>query len=122
MAENSSRNRERQYLQIFPRILKSLDILNESQRMKRIMDKVKVVPTKRQPPNLKALLTKSNYSRQEMTGGVSKCGKNCANCPYMIEGETIKMENGEDFRIHEQLTCRSQNVIYAMFCAGCDAT
>ena len=61
--------------QIFPRILKALDILNESPRMKRIMDKVTVVPSKRQPPNLKALLTKSNFATDETKGGVKKCGK-----------------------------------------------
>ena len=33
-----------------------------------------------------------------------------------------QMENGECFRIQERLSCQSQNVIYVMFCAGCDAT
>ena len=108
--------------QIFPRILKALDILNESPRMKRIMDDVTVVPSKRQPPNLKALLTKSNYSTTEKTGGVKKCGKNCATCPYLMEGEVIQMENQLVFHIQENLTCQSRNVIYVMFCSGCDAT
>ena len=39
----------------------------------------------------------------------------------MIEGDFIQMENRETFYIKENLTCRSQNVIYVMFCAGCDA-
>ena len=77
--------------QIFPRILKALDILNESPRMKQIMDAATIVPSKRQPPNLKSILTKSNFSTQEKKGGVMKCGKNCANCPYMIEGDEIQM-------------------------------
>ena len=107
--------------QIFPRILKALDILNESPRMKQIMDAATVVPSKRQPPNLKSILTKSNFSTQEKKGGVMKCGKNCANCPYMIEGDEIQMEKGETFRVQENLSCRSKNVIYVMFCAGCNA-
>ena len=89
--------------------------------MKRVMDQVTVVPSKRQPPNLKSLLTRSNFSREQKKGGVSKCGKNCANCPYMIEGEAVQMEHGETFHIQENLSCRSQNVIYVIFCAGCDA-
>ena len=80
---------------IFPRILKALDILNESPRMKQVMDSATVVPSKRQPPNLKTLLTKSNFTSEEKKVGVTKCGKNCANCPYMIEGEMIQMERGE---------------------------
>ena len=81
-----------------------------------------VVPSKRQPPNLKSLLTKSNFSRREKTGGVQKCGKNCATCPYMIEGASIRMENGKNFCIQENLSCQTQNVIYVMFCAGCDSS
>ena len=47
--------------------------------------------------------------------------KNCANCLYMIEEDFIQMENREIIYIKENLSCRSQNVIYVMFCAGCDA-
>ena len=90
--------------------------------MKQIMDGASLVPSKRQLPNLKALLTKSIFTRQEKKGGVTKCGKNCATCPYMIEGKSIRMENGDDFIFQENLTCRSQNVVYVMFCAGCDST
>ena len=108
--------------QIFPRILKALDIMNDSPRMKQIMDKVTVVPSKRQPPNLKSLLTRSNYSTVAKKGEVKKCGKNCATCPYMIEGDFVQMENGEVFHFQETLTCHTKNVVYAMFCAGCDAT
>ena len=107
---------------IFPRILKALDILNESPRMKKIMDNVTVVPSKRQPPNLKSLLTKSNFSQTEKKGEIKKCGKDCATCPFMIEGELLQMENGEIFHIRDSLTCQTKNVIYVMFCNGCDAT
>ena len=53
---------------------------------------------------------------------VKECGKNCATCALMIEGEFVQMENGEIFHFQETLTHHSKNVVYAMFCAGCDAT
>ena len=96
--------------------------MNESPRMKKIMDNVTVVPSKRQPPNLKSLLTKSNFSQTEKKGEIKKCGKDCATCPFMIEGELLQMENGEIFHIRDSLTCQTKNVIYVMFCNGCDAT
>ena len=40
----------------------------------------------------------------------------------MIEGDFVQMENGEVFHFQETLTCHTKNVVYAMFCAGCDAT
>ena len=78
---------------VFPRILNCLAILNESPRMKNIMDNAKIISSQRQPPNLKSILTQSNFSSQEKEKGISKCGDPlCGNCPYMMEGRSIQME------------------------------
>ena len=68
------------------------------------------------------LVTKSNYTATQKTGEVKKCGRNCATCPYLIEGSVIQMEHGEVFHIQEKMTCLTENVIYIMICRGCDAT
>ena len=34
----------------------------------------------------------------------------------------VQMGNGENFKIQQNLNCRSENVVYVMFCAGCDAS
>ena len=87
------------------------------------MGNVQVISSQRQPPNLKTLLTQSNFSSVEKERGVTKCGDPlCGNCPYMIEGQTIEMENGETFQIQEKMNCKTKNVIYLLVCAHCKRT
>ena len=94
-------------------------ILNESAKMKAIMEQRKIVPSKRQPPNLKLILTKSKFTLHAAPGGVKKCNDPCcANCEYMIEGDSIVMENGEIFQIKTEMTCQTANLIYVIFCRG----
>ena len=84
-----------------------LATLNESPRMKHIMDNAKIMSSQRQPPNLKSILTPSNFSSQEKEKGISKCGDPlCGNCPYMMEGRSIEMENGDLFEIQGKLNCK----------------
>ena len=47
--------------------------------------------------------------------GMSKCGTNCTACPYVREGKRIKI-NGKEWKINQKLTCKSYNVVYAIFC------
>lgn len=85
------------------------------------METTKLIPSKRQPPNLKMILTNSRFSLTDTTGGIKKCNHPCCeNCGYMIEGESIVMENGDLFEIKEQMTCQTRNVIYVIFCNGCN--
>ena len=105
---------------IFQRVIGCTSILNESAKMKAIMEQKKIVPSKRQPPNLILILTKSKFSLQATSGGVRKCNDPCcANCEYMIEGDSITVENGDIFHIKTEMTCQTANVVYVIFCRGC---
>ena len=100
-----------------------LATLNESPRMKHIMDNAKIMSSQRQPPNLKSILTQLNFSSQEKEKGISKCGDPlCGNCPYMMEGRSILMENGDLFEVQEKMNCKTKNVIYVLVCANCNRT
>ena len=107
--------------QIYQRVVSCLTILDESAKMKNILEHRRVVPSKRQPPNLKAILTKSKFSSRPDSGKVEWCNDPCcANCEYLIEGDSILMENGELFHIKTEMTCQTSNVIYVIFCRGCN--
>ena len=107
--------------QIYQRVVSCLTILDESAKMKNILEHRRVVPSKRQPPNLKAILTKSKFSSRPDSGKVERCNNPCcANCEYLIEGDSILMENGELFHIKTEMTCQTSNVIYVIFCRGCN--
>ena len=110
---------------IYSRVLDCLKILDESRKMKHIMQDTNVVPSLRQPPSLKLLLVKSYFSLQDQVHEVKGCrDEKCALCKnkQIIEGSSVKMENGFTFNIKESMTCKTKNVVYALFCQGCTRT
>ena len=44
--------------------------------------------------------------------GMIKCGKSCANCPYVKEGKIIKINKDENWIINKQVNCETYNCIY----------
>ena len=51
---------------------------------------------------------------------MKKCNDpRCLNCAYLIEGTSIVMENGELVHVRREMTCKTLNVIYVIFCQGC---
>ena len=110
---------------IFSRIQECLKILNESPKMKMIMDSSSLVPSRRQSPNLKLLLTNSYFSLSQKEHFVSKCNDtrhNCQCCSNIVEGNCVEMEDGEVFTIHQSMNCKTENVIYVLFCNNCPKT
>ena len=89
--------------------------------MKRVLQSSKLIPSKRQPPNLGNLLVKAKFSNSDAKCGSFKCGdKRCANCEYMNECNTIRITStGRTFRIMKHMTCKSENVLYIITCKGC---
>ena len=110
---------------IFPRISSCLKILDESPKMKFIMSQTTPIPSRRQPPNLKLLLTSSNFTMQDKEHSVTKCNDtrhNCQCCENIVEGNNIEMENGDIFVIQQSMNCKTENVVYVLFCMGCKKT
>ena len=80
----------------------------------------KQIKSKRQPANLKRMLTKARFDEQEQEHTVSKCERsNCGLCPHLLEGNTFSFTNGKSFTIKTSMSCDVQNVIYVMRCCGC---
>ena len=44
-----------------------------------------------------------------------KCGEDCTACPYIRTGKRIKI-NGIEWKINQDLHCKSYNIIYALVC------
>ncbi len=101
----------------------ALTILEGSDRMRPIMENTKIISSKRQPPNLKRILTSAKFSRTDNSFSVTKCGsKLCKCCLNILEGDSITPENGEIFHVKANMDCTSRNVIYLMKCCGCHKT
>ena len=73
----------------------------------------------RKCPSLGSKLTASEYKPKQKTAictrGISKCGQ-CSYCPWVLEGTTFKLPNGETFKPTFQATCTTKGVIYLMLC------
>lgn len=90
---------------------------------KEIFKDAKLIKSKRQPSNLKNLLTRAKLTNKKEQG-VSKCGKSrCKLCTELIEGDTFKFEHtNEIFNIKSKMNCATLNCIYVIKCQGCTST
>jgi hypothetical protein len=104
--------------EIFGVLKNGIDALKNDSVMNRALANTRIIKCKRQPPNLKRLLTKSTFTSHEPQ--VSKChDSRCALCNYIIEGNSFNF-NGKLFKIKTSMSCDVKNVIYVLVCTGCN--
>ena len=104
---------------MFRVIMDNMPILQEDEKMRNILSKHKIMKSKRQPYNLKRLLTKAKFTSND-TCEVRKCTRpNCGLCTYLLVGNSFAFNCGMNFKIHENMSCDVKNVIYVMKCRGC---
>ena len=105
--------------EIFKAITENMPILQEDETMREILSNYKIIRSKRQPYNLKRLLTKAKFTPNN-TCEVKKCTQpRCGLCIHLLERNTFKFNCGVNFKVHEDMTCEVKNVIYVMKCRGC---
>ena len=107
---------------IFPVVKNKCEELKQrSCRMKEILDKHTLINSKRQPKNLKRLLTFSKFDSICSIPKVSKCNTpRCGTCNMIIECSTFTFRNGFVFTVRANMNCKSRNVIYAIICDNCN--
>ena len=100
----------------------TLDVLQSDNRMNETLKSNKVIISRRQPSNLKSLLTRAKFcSDIDTNGGSSKCqDKRCGTCPFLRETDHIEIKStGESFKIKTSMNCKSKNLLYIITCHGC---
>jgi hypothetical protein len=97
-------------------------LLQGADKTKRVFKDRNILRSKRQPPNLKRLLTNSKLDKP-LCGTVSKCeDSRCSLCHSIIEGSKFDFLNcGKTFVVKENMNCNTKFCIYAMKC-GCGKT
>lgn len=76
--------------------------------------------SKRQPANLKNILTNAKFVLNEKFG-VFKCETpRCKLCTIIITGNTFLFKNNITFNIKSHMTCNTLNCIYVIKCNGCN--
>ncbi|CAC5388550.1 unnamed protein product [Mytilus coruscus] len=97
----------------------NLSILGQDEKMRRFINSETLLQSKRQPQNLKRLLTRARFD-QKRTFSVSKCrDSRCGACPYIHVGKRMYIPNGVSLFTNEDITCKSENLIYCIKCNGC---
>ena len=87
--------------------------------MRTILNKTKVIKSKRQLPNLKRLLVKSEFKEINILPSVCKCNEpRCRLCNYIIEGSSLKLNN-KVFHAKENMNRKVKNVLYVLICNNC---
>ena len=103
-----------------PIIKSSVPILEQSDVMKKGLSKSKLIPSSRQPKNLKQILCTSKYTTTNDVTGVTKCDKpRCGTCPLIVTNSEFVFNNRKCFSVKSDMNCRSKNVILVLTCAGC---
>jgi hypothetical protein len=79
----------------------------------------------RRQPNLRNLLIKSKvpapidrYPKRKLKG-MTSCGKQCPACPYILEGNKVKIDEKSTWNIEKKFSCESFNIIYLLNCNKC---
>ncbi|XP_071172172.1 uncharacterized protein [Mytilus edulis] len=95
--------------------------LHKSERMDKVLQKKKIINSKRQSKSLKRYLTSSKFDFNETVPIVKKCtDKRCMTCPNLIEESSIYFKNGKHFTVRQNMSCKSSNVIYSLICSNCE--
>ena len=83
-----------------PEICHNKAILLRGERLKTLFSKKTFLKSKRQPPNLKKLLTKAKFSNKNETKfTVTKCKElRCGLCKYLKEGSSFNFK-GKQFNV-----------------------
>ena len=82
--------------------------------------KTGLIHSKRQPPNLKRLLARTNSFKKPHKSVRSCKEKKCGLCIHghenILEGESLRLKNGKVLRPNRLITCSSGNLVYCIVC------
>ena len=96
-------------------------LLSNSQKMEKILSKSNFINSRRQPKNLRKILTTSRFDSADVVPKVSKCGDSrCLTCTNIIEGSAIDITPSDKFVVRQNMNCDSKYVIYVIICSGCN--
>ena len=109
--------------EIYPDIKQLKTILHRNNELHEVFKNKVFLKSKRQPPNLKRLLTKAKFTNNinnDCQCNVTKCNEpRCGLCKYIKEGPSIHFKD-KLFTVKDNMSCKAKNVIYVIQCRGCN--
>ena len=105
-------------------VKQSFNVLKCSSSLKTKLKNKKVIISKRQPPNLRTILTKARFNENTEQATVKKCkNAKCKLCKIIIEGNNFHFSSVNlTFTIKTNMNCNVKYCIYAILCSNCKYT
>ena len=66
-------------------------------------------------------IAEHNQFQDNKQSGTQKCEKKCVICKYMKVGTLHKSLSGKEFVFNDKIDCRTNNLIYGIYCDKCGA-
>ena len=105
---------------IFQEAKKNFNIIERDLELQKTIPKSDLLHSRRQPPNLKKLLTKAEFKSTSEKYTVSTCGDpRCGTCPFLKTGPSINFKCGKSFTVNDNMSCKSKNLLYCITCNTC---
>ena len=100
--------------------MKNLEEIENKDKIKEILDTIKIIKSQRQPKNMKKILTSSTFGNDTIQGATKCKNKRCKICDMIIEYKSYTFKNPETkFKINKNLSCNSKKVVYIIECNEC---
>ena len=105
--------------EVFGILIANMNIFKHDDTINRIMKNTKFIKVKRQLPNLRRILMKSEFNENNTPPCVSKCNEPRSGlCKSIIEGSCLKLKE-KTFHVKENMNCTVRNDLYVLICNGC---
>ena len=105
---------------MFSVIKNNLPVLHQNQNLENLFPSDIFLKSKRQPRNLKKILTRAKFQDSDVQNTVSKCNDSrCGLCEYLETGSQLILSNGKFITPNENINCKTVNLIYCLVCANC---
>ena len=106
--------------ELFNSIRDNLPILQEDETMNQILQEFQIIKNKRQPRNLKQLITRAKFNDALESPNKRKCNKsNCGLCDHLITENEFTLQRRKTFKAKYSMSCEVKNLIYVTRCNGC---
>ena len=108
---------------IFPKILAFIDYLKTEPKYEKLFEKISVIKSETQPPNLERTLKKSYFGTRMFDYGSHQCGV-CSTCKFIEVRNNVFFEHANppslmDFDIMHNFNCDSGYLVYKLTCLQC---
>ncbi|NQY54618.1 MAG: GIY-YIG nuclease family protein [Campylobacteraceae bacterium] len=99
----------------------AVELLKNNSELNKIYGKLKLIKSKREPPSLGNLLTKSLFITNKRISGINKCkSKRCKTCINIVSTDNYYFSKvNYKFYIRENFDCTIKNCIYVLTCLSC---